>query len=291
MSDRASEFGFALHWEYGTIPGMRNARYVGLLMATLLVAGSVLIRPEPVRADNPTSLSAYWKPSISRWAETIERYATQRGIDPNFVAAIIVEESKGDPNTVSLAGAVGLMQVMPYEAGFTWRPTAAALKDPAQNLAAGTQTLSQVIRQAQGRIYLALLAYNSGWDQIYLHRPRTFARKVLDHYARSILMDAGTNLEQLRGWTLIMAAHSSAGPIQADRLRDDGEFEPLPDLDPAFNPTNAPHAVAFATIDPKYTAWWVDVWVFPTLKQPVASSDPNVEVNRRDRELHTENFH
>jgi hypothetical protein len=240
-------------------------RSIFLVALTLALAAAALLGPSVARADDQTALSNYWRPSISRWASLIDLYATQQGVDPNFVAAIMTEESKGDPNIVSTAGAVGLLQLMPYEAGFTWRPKTAVLKDPAQNLSWGTQTISQIIRQAQGRLRLALLAYNGGWGQIQLRAPRIFAGKVLDHYARSILTDAGIDLKQLEGWTMIIAAHSSAGPVQADQIRSDGRAEPLLNFDSTFNPPDAPHAVAFAAIDSNHIAWWVDVWVFPIL--------------------------
>ena len=161
---------------------MKRGLRSGLTVIAVGIIAMTALHQLARAGDNP--LSAYWTPSISRWSNIIELYASQRGIDPNFVAAIITEESKGNPNTVSLAGAVGLMQVMPYEAGFTWRPKAQVLKRPSENLSWGTSTLSQIIRQAQGRIYLALLAYNGGWDQIKLRTPRVFGGKVLYYYAK-----------------------------------------------------------------------------------------------------------
>jgi hypothetical protein len=174
------------------------------------------------------------------------------------------------------------MQIMPFEVGFTWRPRAARLKDPETNLEWGTNTLSQVIRQAQGRIPLALLAYNSGWDRIHLRSTRIFATKVLDHYARSILTDTGLDLKQLRGYTLYIIAHSSAGPIQADRIKSDGAFEPLPDFDPTTLTPDLPHSIAYAAIDENHIAWWVDVWVDPVMNQ--ATSDFTPSFSRRARE-------
>ena len=231
--------------------------FVGLLIAIGLAA----LQPVSVLADDNSPLSNYWKSKISRWADLILSNADDRGLDPNLICSIIFEESKGDPNIVSPAGAVGLLQVMP----FPWRPSAESLKDPAVNLIAGTKTLSEIIRQAQGRLHIALMAYNSSWPRLNVPLARSFARKVLEQYARSILFDAGYDLKQVEGWTMIIVSHSSAGPMQADRFRSDGTFEPIVDFDPSIAPDNTPHAVAYATIDPNFIAWWIDVWVYPTL--------------------------
>ena len=169
------------------------------ITAVMIVA---LARPVIVQAED-SSLCAYWQPNITKWADLITQYATDNGLDPNLVAAVIEEESKGNPNLVSTAGAVGLLQIMPYEAGFTWRPRAAVLRKPAANLEWGTNTLNEIIRQAQGRITLAVMAYNSGWDRIQLRSTRLFAAKVFDHYARCILSQSGADYKNVSDYTAV----------------------------------------------------------------------------------------
>jgi soluble lytic murein transglycosylase-like protein len=237
------------------------ARYKLISLGLLIAIGLGAIYPTIAHADD-ISLSNYWKSRISQWSNLIMTNAEARGLDPNFICSIMFEESKGDPNIVSPAGAIGLLQVMP----FPWRPSAELLKDPAVNLTAGTKTLSEVIRQAQGRLHIALMAYNSGWPKLNVPVARAFARKVLDQYASSVLFDAGYDLKKVSGWTMVIVSHSSAGPVQADRFRSNGTFEPIVDFDPSAAPGGTPHAVAYATIDPTFIAWWVDVWVYPTLK-------------------------
>ena len=116
-------------------PGLRVT--LAILIVTM-VAG--LASPFPAQAED-TVLCAYWQPNITRWADLITKYSADNGLDPNVVAAIIEEESKGNPRLISRAGAVGLMQIMPYEAGFTWRPNTWALLQPEANLEWGTNTL------------------------------------------------------------------------------------------------------------------------------------------------------
>lgn len=237
------------------------ARYELIACGLLIAIGLSVSHASIARADDIT-VSTYWKSKISRWSDMIIANAEARGLDPNLICSIMFEESKGDPTIVSPAGAIGLLQVMP----FPWRPSAELLKDPSVNLTAGTKTLSEVIRQAQGRLHIALMAYNSGWRKLNVPVARSFARKVLEQYASSILFDAGYDVKKVSGWTMILVSHSSAGPVQADRFRSDGTFEPIIDFDPSTAPDGTPHAVAYATIDPNFIAWWVEVWVYPTMK-------------------------
>ena len=221
-------------------------------------------------------MCAYWQPNITKWADLITQYATDNGLDPNLVAAVIEEESKGNPNLVSNAGAVGLLQIMPYEAGFTWRPRAYVLRKPAANLEWGTHTLNEIVRQAQGRITLAVMAYNSGWDRIQLRSTRLFAAKVFDHYARCILSQTGSDYKNVSDYTMYIVAHSSAGTTNVDRFRSSGVFEPVTTFDPESLPVDLPHAVAFSQLDEDHIAWWVEVWVDarPTLGAVMGSTAP-----------------
>lgn len=234
----------------------RTPRRFVLFIITLLLAG---LPRKPAAADD--ALSAYWPDTITRWSDLIIQHSNNNGLDPNLVAAVIDEESKGNARLVSPAGAVGLMQIMPYETGFTWRPKAARLKIPEVNVEWGTNTLGEVIRQAQGRLSLALLAYNSGWDRIRLKATRAFAAKVIDQYARCIVSEAGFDPEALRDYTVYVVARNSAGPLFVDRVDSNGQFEALRNFDPATLSDDLPRAVAYATIDQHHVAWWVEVYV------------------------------
>lgn len=89
----------------------------------------------------------------------INSTAQQYGLDPALLTAVVNQESGGNPNAQSSAGAQGLMQLMPA--------TAASLGvtnpfDPTQNLQGGAQYLSQLLAQYDGDTSLALAAYNAG---------------------------------------------------------------------------------------------------------------------------------
>jgi hypothetical protein len=248
------------------------------ITAALILA---LAKPIIVQAED-SSLCAYWQPNITKWADLIIKYATDNGLDPNLVAAIVEEESKGNPYLISNAGAVGLMQIMPYEAGFTWRPRGYVLRQPDANLEWGTNTLNEVVRQAQGRITLAVMAYNSGWDRIQLRSTRLFASKVFDDYARCILAQAGNDYKSVSDYTIYVIASSSAGTTYVDRFRSNGVFESVATFDPESLSVDLPHALAFSQLDEDHIAWWVEVWVDarPTLGEVMSSTGPRTLQSR-----------
>lgn len=89
----------------------------------------------------------------------IARYATQNGLQPELVRAVIQQESGGNSRSVSAAGAKGLMQLMPETAqGYGVTDPF----DPEQNVSAGTRHLAGLLREFKGDIPQALAAYNAG---------------------------------------------------------------------------------------------------------------------------------
>ena len=108
---------------------------------------------------------------LPHW-EAIRAEAEKRGLDPYLIASIIRQESAFEPSTVSNAGAVGLMQIMPEEAsriaaaGGLGEVTRDALFDPATNIAVGAAEYSQKLALMNGNHTLAVAAYNAGEDAV-----------------------------------------------------------------------------------------------------------------------------
>lgn len=122
---------------------------------------------------------------MRRWGTLITKYARHYQVDPDLLAAIITVESSGNPDAVSHAGAVGLMQVMPYHPSrFRTRPPASHLYDPDNNIAWGGRILREELDWAGGDIYKALMAYYDGRHRALNPLPRTrhYADKVLGYY-------------------------------------------------------------------------------------------------------------
>ena len=107
---------------------------------------------------------AYW--------DTIKSEAEKRQLDPYLIASIIRQESGFEPSTVSNAGAVGLMQLMPQEAGRIAGdaglppPTREQLFDPATNIAVGAAEFAQKLARMNGKLVPAIAAYNAGEDAV-----------------------------------------------------------------------------------------------------------------------------
>jgi soluble lytic murein transglycosylase-like protein len=132
------------------------------------------------------SLGGQVPESIRRWCGPMEQYASVSGLPVNLVAALITQESNGDPDAYSHSGAVGLMQIMPRDGiassfmcvngpCFSDRPSINELYDPDFNLAYGTKMLAGLI-QKHGNLRDALKAYGP------MDRGYEYADKVLRIY-------------------------------------------------------------------------------------------------------------
>lgn len=98
-------------------------------------------------------ISGRYPAKIMQWCGLISSYAQQYGLSPNLVAAVMLQESGGDPVAYSKSGAVGLMQIMPRDGlaasfncingpCFASRPSIQELQDPAFNIEYGARMLS-----------------------------------------------------------------------------------------------------------------------------------------------------
>lgn len=143
----------------------------------------------PTDAAAPTATGIGALPAgAMRWRASIHRAAASAGIDPNLLTAVVWTESDFVPDAVSHAGAIGLSQLMPATAEMLGVDP----NDPEQNLRGGARYLSDMIDRYDGRLDLALAAYNAGptrvsrmWDGgpgVPISGP--YVQNVIDRYQR-----------------------------------------------------------------------------------------------------------
>jgi soluble lytic murein transglycosylase-like protein len=81
------------------------------------------------------------------------------GVPTGLVRAVLMAESAGNPSAISVAGAQGLMQLMP---GTSASCGIANPFDPTENVECGTGYLHSLLRRYHNNVTLAVAAYNAG---------------------------------------------------------------------------------------------------------------------------------
>ncbi len=99
---------------------------------------------------NRSTLAARSNPSRSETKATVTRIARQHGVDPSLALAIAYQESGWDHGQVSVANAVGTMQVIPSSG--QWSSQMAGrdldLLEPEDNITAGVLLIKALTQQA-----------------------------------------------------------------------------------------------------------------------------------------------
>ena len=180
------------------------------------ISGALLLSASLARAELPglpalpalTSLPAL--PSLPSLAETAQRVvnplaarwqahfaaASQAtGVDAQLLEALAGVESNFNAQAVSRFGATGLLQIMPRTAASVGlrgnhQAMRRQLLDPQTNVLTGARLMRQLIDMFEGKLDVALAAYNAGVGNVLKAGGRVppnretpdFVRKVLDRY-------------------------------------------------------------------------------------------------------------
>ncbi len=139
-------------------PLARLARTLGLPGTQLAMAYAA---PPGTKPDSATRYPlTRWQP-VDGWR-----------VDPALAFAHTLQESRFQPEAISPAGAVGLMQIMPItarqHAGLGLGQSTSALQDPATNMSYGQKNL-EMLRDAsgtQGLLPKIMAAYNAGLSPV-----------------------------------------------------------------------------------------------------------------------------
>jgi soluble lytic murein transglycosylase len=129
--------------------------------------------PNYFALDIPDLPRKYWEALFPKayWSD-LKRSAAANGLDPYLVASLIRQESEFNPNAVSRANAVGLMQLLPKTGKAVAkevklkRYSASQLYTPAVNLQLGTRYFRGMVDRFGGSFEYALAAYNAGSDRV-----------------------------------------------------------------------------------------------------------------------------
>jgi hypothetical protein len=129
----------------------------GRLIRSTVVASRVV--PEKVVSTAPPAApKASPEPSVTV-NELVASIARRHDVEPSLVDSVIRVESNYNPNAVSSAGAMGLMQLIPSTAR---RFGVNNTFHPEQNIEGGVRYLKYLMQLYNGDERLALAAYNAG---------------------------------------------------------------------------------------------------------------------------------
>jgi soluble lytic murein transglycosylase len=129
--------------------------------------------PNYFALDIPDLPRKYWEALFPKpyWTD-LKRSSATNGLDPYLVASLIRQESEFNPNAVSRANAVGLMQLLPKTGKAVAkevklkRYNASQLYTPAVNMQLGTRYFRGMVDKFGGSFEYALAAYNAGSDRV-----------------------------------------------------------------------------------------------------------------------------
>lgn len=123
-----------------------------------------------------------------RYDEVIREAATLYQIPVELIRAVVKVESDYDPRAVSVAGARGLMQMVPATAE---RMQVRDVFDPRENIFGGVRYLRVLANTFNGDLQLTVAAYNAGEGAVFRYggippfeETRMYVAKVLAYYYR-----------------------------------------------------------------------------------------------------------
>jgi soluble lytic murein transglycosylase-like protein len=154
----------------------------------------IRINPDCFACDLESTVDWHNTPLyLTSFKGAIDRAASQYGVEPALIRAVIHAESAFRADAKSRVGALGLMQLMPDTAKDM------GVSDPLspeQNIQGGVRYLAWLMRKTRGDITLATAAYNAGPGAVERYRgippfeeTETYVKRVSilhDRYRRAL---------------------------------------------------------------------------------------------------------
>ncbi len=130
-----------------------------------------------------------WVKYQKKFDPTIRSIAKIYKLPHALLHAVITAESSYNPDAISRAGAVGLMQLMPETAK---RYGVSNRRNPKQNIYGGSRYLRDLIKLFNNDVILALAAYNAGEGTVKKYgnkippykETRSYVNKVIKYYKK-----------------------------------------------------------------------------------------------------------
>ncbi len=137
-------------------------------------SSSQSLPPFPAHRARTKTITTEQAQKLARYAPLIRNAAAKHQVPIELISGVILQESGGNPKSVSPAGAKGLMQLMPATAK---RFGVHNALNPAQNIEGGTKYLRWLLDRFNGNVELTLAAYNAGEQNVekYGNRVPPFA--------------------------------------------------------------------------------------------------------------------
>ncbi len=118
----------------------------------------------------------------------VKKVSDETGIESALIHAIITQESSYNINAISKAGAKGLMQIMPATAK-ELNLASHDIFSPYKNIKAGATYIKKLLHSFNGRLELALAAYNAGPKNVKHYggippfkETKKYVSKVISYY-------------------------------------------------------------------------------------------------------------
>jgi tetratricopeptide (TPR) repeat protein len=121
--------------------------------------------PQQFREEMPLEVYKLFYPPF--YSDVIQKETKKYKIDPFLISGVMRQESIFNPQIVSPAGAVGLMQIMPYTGKYIAEKketpfTVDSLYNPFFNIRFGVYYVSELLERFNGDAVLSLAGYNAG---------------------------------------------------------------------------------------------------------------------------------